>query len=168
MAVNRETIPSFESAWNVEVARGGYLQLPHDFYRNAHKIGLTTTDTMIAIYIMGYEPGSFIAASSVANSYGISIGTVRKSFRRLDKLSLVHRHFQKGGANRFSYSGLKQAVKGYAKLREADQQNRRIGVFKFESEYTTDLDTNKEVSRIETRDLGGYEKYRREREQRRL
>lgn len=165
MPISREPVSSFASSWNVEVAKGGYLQLPHDFYRNANRMGLTTTDTLIAIYIMGYETGSFIAASSVADAYGISIGTVRKSFRRLDELSLVHRHYQKGGANRFSYSGLKQRIKDYAKLRESSVRNLTIGVSITSPESRSNLDTNKEPERTKNKELSGLEKLKQKRDQ---
>ncbi|MFZ2835813.1 MAG: hypothetical protein WAZ21_00635 [Candidatus Saccharimonadales bacterium] len=165
MPVPREPISSFESTWSIEVAKGGFLQLPHDFYRNTRKLGLSTTDALIAIYIMGYETGSFIAASSVAKTYGVSIGTVRKSFRRLDELNLIHRHFQKGEANRFSYSGLKQRVKEYAKLRESTQQIMRIGVSRSASNPVPNQDTNKEPERTNNKDLDGKEKYRLRREE---
>lgn len=165
MPLSREPISAFESTWNIEVARGGYLQLPHDFYRNTKSMGLTTTDAMIAIYIMGYETGSFIAASSIADTYGISIGTVRKSFRRLDELSLVHRHYQKGEANRFSYSGLKQSVKAYARLRESTKQDLHIGVSRSIPDLMSNQDTNKEPRRIHNKDLAGKKKYRQRREE---
>lgn len=161
---SRETESNFASTWNVEVERGGYLQLPHDFYRNASNLGLSTTDTMVAIYIMGYEMGSFIAASSVAEAFGISIGTVRKSFRKLDALNLVHRHFQKGDANRFSYKGLRQQVGEYAKLRESTVKNSPIGVSRKPSNHGRNQYTNKEPKRTNN-GADGLEKLRRMRKE---
>lgn len=56
----------------------------------------------------------------------------------------MHRHFQKGSASRFSYSGLKATIKVYAKIRQTQYQNIRIGIYKNESETISDLYTNKE------------------------
>lgn len=151
---------AFNEEWGDDVASAGYVQLPHDFVRNIGNLELSTSEFCVLAVIMGYKRDSYISAAQIADHLGISVGTVRSAFRSLGKKRLLHRHFHTGEANRFSYNGLRVAVRGLAKSRQASAQKMDRGMDDFYVQGGQNLYTNKEPFITKNKDgRSGFEKY---------
>lgn len=141
---NRKGSKGFEANWGKQVLSGGFTQIPNDLIRGKEQLKLTPYDLIVLEYIMSVGSG-FAAAKSIAESLGISINTVRKSFRSLRSKGYVRFIRAEGEANRFDLSGLVTAVAEVASNRQRATYERNKGVTILDDTPTLDVGTNKDL-----------------------
>ena len=112
----------FEEKWGSSTLKGGFTQMPNEFIRGLKELGITPHEALVAEYILSVGKG-FAAAKSIAEAQNISVSTVRKCFRRLEKLGYIRRIREIGEANRFDVSGLIESV---SKLSLDRQRSRHL------------------------------------------
>lgn len=144
--MNNKEESAFIKEWGEEVASGGFLQVPHDFLRNLGTLDVSGNEAVLLMLIMGYDKGSQITARKLAQDMGVDVKTVRNAFRKLHKQQhYLHRHYDdNGGANRFTYGGMKKMVRELAKSRQASTRKLHTGMGGISRKHKQVLHTNKE------------------------
>jgi hypothetical protein len=156
---DRKYKTKFEEEWGSYVASGGYVQIPQDLIRNLGELGISGNEFAVIVFIMANKKGQMIPAGTIAGKLGISITTVRNGFRNLDKRKYIHRFFQNGDANKFSYHGLQTQVETLAKRRQGSMQKYSNGMGNIYQGDGRILHTNKE--QLKTNNITGDEGFRR-------
>lgn len=133
----------FEKIWGKTVLSGGFTQLPNDLLRGAKQLKLNTYDLAVLEHIMSVGTG-YASAKSIAEAQGMSIGTVRKSFKYLRRLGYVRFIYKTGEANRFDLQGLVSAVRKVASNRQRATYEEHRGVVVSDDTPTRESSTNKD------------------------
>lgn len=142
----RDKPKNFTDDWGEAAVEAGFLQLPNDFIRNIGTLDLKPSTALVMIAVMSYGEHRQATARQIGKDLGLAIGTVRGAFRELQSKKVLHRDFQIGEANRFTWGGLKQAVRKYAKNRQTHIRERDRGVYEFDVSGGRNPYTNKESS----------------------
>lgn len=145
----------FEKIWGKTVLSGGFTQLPNDLIRGAKQLKLNTYDLAVLEHIMSVGTG-FASAKTIADAQGISIGTVRKSFKYLKRLGYVRFIYKTGEANRFDLQGLVVAVREVASNRQRAKYEEHRGVVVSDDSPTRETSTNKDSLNTNEYKRGGF------------
>lgn len=140
---NDKSTQVFEKIWGKSVLSGGFTQLPNDLLRGAKQLKLNTYDLAVLEHIMSVGAG-YASAKSIAEAQGISIGTVRKSFKYLRRIGYVRFIYKTGEANRFDLQGLVAAVRHIASDRQRATYEEHRGVVVSDDTPTRESSTNKD------------------------
>ena len=150
----------FEKIWGKTVLSGGFTQLPNDLLRGANQLKLSTYDLAVLEHIMSVGTG-YASAKAIADAQGISIGTVRKSFKYLRRIGYVRFIYKTGEANRFDLQGLVAAVRQVASDRQRAAYEEHRGVVVSDDTHTRETSTNKDSinTNEDTKDGDGYKSF---------
>lgn len=140
----KKTIQVFEKNWGKSVLSGGFTQLPNDLIRGMKQLRLNVYDLAVLEYIISVGTG-YASAKIIADSQGIAIGTVRKSFKKFRDLGYVRFILYQGEANRFDLKGLTIAVREVASNRQRDTYEKSMGVVVLDNTPMLETGTNKEL-----------------------
>lgn len=152
---NDRSTQVFEKIWGKTVLSGGFTQLPNDLIRGAKQLKLNTYDLAVLEHIMSVGTG-FASAKTIADAQGISIGTVRKSFKYLKRLGYVRFIYKTGEANRFDLQGLVVAVREVASNRQRATYEEHRGVVVSDDSLTRETSTNKDSLNTNEYKRGGF------------
>ena len=152
---NDRSTQVFEKIWGKIVLSGGFTQLPNDLIRGAKQLKLNTYDLAVLEHIMSVGIG-FASAKTIADAQGISIGTVRKSFKYLKRLGYVRFIYKTGEANRFDLQGLVVAVREVASNRQRATYEEHRGVVVSDDSPTRETSTNKDSLNTNEYKRGGF------------
>lgn len=152
---NDRSTQVFEKIWGKTVLSGGFTQLPNDLIRGAKQLKLNTYDLAVLEHIMSVGTG-FASAKTIADAQGISIGTVRKSFKYLKRLGYVRFIYKTGEANRFDLQGLVVAVREVASNRQRATYEEHRGVVVSDDSPTRETSTNKDSLNTNEYKRGGF------------
>lgn len=79
-----------------EASRGGFQAVPDLLFKYQSELGVSATELVVLLNITMHrwsvEDRPFPSASTIAKRMGVNERTVQRSFRSLEKLSLVERH----------------------------------------------------------------------------
>lgn len=152
---NDRSTQVFEKIWGKTVLSGGFTQLPNDLIRGVKQLKLNTYDLAVLEHIISVGTG-FASAKTIADAQGISIGTVRKSFKYLKRLGYVRFIYKTGEANRFDLQGLVVAVREVASNRQRATYEEHRGVVVSDDSPTRETSTNKDSLNTNEYKRGGF------------
>ncbi len=149
----------FEEKWGGSTLKGGFTQMPNEFIRGLKELGITPHEALVAEYILSVGKG-FAAAKSIAEAQNISVSTVRKCFRRLEKLGYIRRIREVGEANRFDVNGLIESVSKLSLARQRSRHMRDKGISNSNSSPIHKSSSNKDVKiHKDYKDEPGYKSF---------
>jgi hypothetical protein len=118
---------AFRAIWGEKAEKGYFVMVPHDLLRNLSRLQLKPAEAIVLFCILSVGNG-YCSASKISDWSGISVGTVRRCFRSLEKKDMVRRIYEKGEANKFDCRGLRGYVAVMAENRERDRYFRDRGL----------------------------------------
>ena len=133
----------FKDKWGQEVLTGGFTQIPNDLMRNFGTLQLKPSEIIVYLEILSVGKG-YASANSIARWSGLSVGTIRRAYRTLEKKTLLNRTFGDHEANSFDTRPTIYKVRDFAIKRQYTNANLNRRVYKNAPQPITNSHTNKE------------------------